>query len=579
MADNLETLIDIRVQGIDNARAARQELEGIGAAAGGGSGGGGAEGAGRAARSTGFAARSSGSRRASRRGFLRQARMGLEALALSATGTVGAMGRLGASLGLFASEGPAGLIALAAVAALAGAYHILTTDTRELEAAHVALAKAIDTANIAHAGKVGAAAQSAFGGGEGAGFWHDFAHALISDNDPRAGLAGEQETVGRQLAASMELRGILEKEGASTVELAKHIDQLRQRYSELTHALAGQIGEMERLRGIATTVRGGGVSPEQGLQATIAALTTSNVAMATAELAAHRMTASLLGVGDATEAFERLHMKLKGISETDIDRLIARAREANSILVGAADAAARAFGGVQRSITQGDRGSGTDVYTRLARGQYGALHEGQATPGELAALIAATQAGPAGGVPIGVMAAGGGTMGITPAGQAELAHQARAADKLSLQVATAIGQGLVSIVSGARTGGVGGAVTGAGSLLSGLASAVPMNLATGSAGLSALGPIGAGVAVGGSLISLFQGLFTSAKPAVVMIDGYSSDAITQQQQIMQVLMGHLNTVISVLSAGAAGPSDIAATLGKLSRTDGLMRIPPGAKIG
>lgn len=129
-----------------------------------------------------------------------------------------------------------------------------------------------------------------------------------------------------------------------------------------------------------------------------------------------------------------------------------------------------------------------------------------------------------------------------------------------------IAQAIASVASGAR-GGISGAVTGIGGALGSL---------SGLSGLAGLGPIGAGVAAGGAVISLLGGLFSSSKPAVVMIDGYSSTAINQQQQIMQILAGFLGLKVDVLSAGSATPEGAAHVLGRMSRLDGGMRLPPGS---
>lgn len=134
------------------------------------------------------------------------------------------------------------------------------------------------------------------------------------------------------------------------------------------------------------------------------------------------------------------------------------------------------------------------------------------------------------------------------------------------QAAAAVAQAIAAIASGLQ-GGVGGALTGLGGALGSL---------SGIGSLGGLGPIGLGIGAGGVLISALQGLFSHSKPAVVLIDGYSSTAISQQNQVMQLLAGVLGIKVDILSAGTAGPDMTAYDLGRRARLDGGMRLPPGA---
>lgn len=178
---------------------------------------------------------------------VRQLRVALDELILSTVGMTGPAGRL---LATFAGLGLNGPLALISIGALAAAYRIATTDTRELEKAHTDLAKAINAANAAHAGRIGQFGQSLYGGGEAPSFWH----LLISDNDPGGGMYSRRETVQQQLASSLELRGQQAAAGRNvgpTSELGKHIELLRHELASLNIAIRGSTEEQKRLRGIA----------------------------------------------------------------------------------------------------------------------------------------------------------------------------------------------------------------------------------------------------------------------------------------------------------------------------------------
>ncbi len=59
-----------------------------------------------------------------------------------------------------------------------------------------------------------------------------------------------------------------------------------------------------------------------------------------------------------------------------------------------------------------------------------------------------------------------------------------------------------------------------------------------------------------------------------MIDGYSSKAMTQQQQLLLALTGFKGVGVSILSAGGDVPLSVYA-LGRQSASDGSLRLPPG----
>ncbi len=88
-------------------------------------------------------------------------------------------------------------------------------------------------------------------------------------------------------------------------------------------------------------------------------------------------------------------------------------------------------------------------------------------------------------------------------------------------------------------------------------------------GLPVIGDIGAVASALGGIFSLFGG----SRPAV-MIDGYSSRALTQQQQLLLALTGYKGVNVNVLSAGG-DTARIAYQLGRDARTDGQSRVPPG----
>lgn len=112
-------------------------------------------------------------------------------------------------------------------------------------------------------------------------------------------------------------------------------------------------------------------------------------------------------------------------------------------------------------------------------------------------------------------------------------------------------------------GDVGGTIGG----LGGIAGAF-----SGLKGLSFLGPVGA---VLGGLGGILGALFGGGKKIEVMIDGYSSKALTQQQQLMLALTGFKGLNVELLSAGG-DVRRIAYELGRQARTNGSTRIPPGA---
>jgi len=78
----------------------------------------------------------------------------------------------------------------------------------------------------------------------------------------------------------------------------------------------------------------------------------------------------------------------------------------------------------------------------------------------------------------------------------------------------------------------------------------------------------------GAAVGLISGLFTSGPPAV-MIDGYSSKAMNQQQQLMLALVGFRGLGISILSAGGGDLSGVVNLIGRQSASDGSLRLPPG----
>ena len=128
-----------------------------------------------------------------------------------------------------------------------------------------------------------------------------------------------------------------------------------------------------------------------------------------------------------------------------------------------------------------------------------------------------------------------------------------------------IGRGVAAALALAG-GAAGGSVAGGISGLGGAASAL-----SGIRGLGALGPVGAVLGGLGGLFSLFGG----KQQVHVMIDGYDSHALSQQQQLMLALTGFKGLSIDVLSSGARDVNRTLYELGRQGRTDGTLRIPPG----
>jgi len=122
-------------------------------------------------------------------------------------------------------------------------------------------------------------------------------------------------------------------------------------------------------------------------------------------------------------------------------------------------------------------------------------------------------------------------------------------------------------ISSARGGGASGALSGIGGLLGTLST-------LGSVGAAA-GPLGiAGAVVGG--LGLLGSLFTHSQPAVVMIDGYSSTALSQQEQLMVALSGFRDVNLDIISP-SAGVDDAMYAIGRRSRLDAVSRLPPGTR--
>jgi hypothetical protein len=158
---------------------------------------------------------------------------------------------------------------------------------------------------------------------------------------------------------------------------------------------------------------------------------------------------------------------------------------------------------------------------------------------------------------VGVMGAGGGRVGAV--------SSSSSAEGRTRDINLAVGAAMATI-SGLARGDAAGAIGGLGSAataLSGmksLASAAPV-----------LGPAGIALSVISSLFSLF-----SSGQATVMIAGYSSKALSQQQQLLLALTGFKGLNIDILSAG--GDVDrVLYALGRAGRTDGNMRVPGGGR--
>lgn len=150
-------------------------------------------------------------------------------------------------------------------------------------------------------------------------------------------------------------------------------------------------------------------------------------------------------------------------------------------------------------------------------------------------------------------------------GESPMAEAARKRERsdTAREIGAVVGATFALIASG--HGGAAAALAGAG----GLASSI--------GGLSALSKTAAsgfgiaGVALSG--IGMLASLFSSGPPTV-MIDGYSSRALSQQQQLLLALTGYKGVNVQVLSAGG-DTARIAYQLGRDARTDSQSRIPPG----
>jgi hypothetical protein len=142
----------------------------------------------------------------------------------------------------------------------------------------------------------------------------------------------------------------------------------------------------------------------------------------------------------------------------------------------------------------------------------------------------------------------------------------RPSDRRNIELAVGAAMSVVSRL--AQAGGAGAAVGGLGSAATALSGL--KGISAGAANI--LGPLGIGL----SALSGIMGLFGGHQQTHVIIDGYDSHALTQQQQLMLALTGFKGLSIDILSAG--GDVDrILYALGRSSRTDGNMRIPPGAR--
>ncbi len=127
-----------------------------------------------------------------------------------------------------------------------------------------------------------------------------------------------------------------------------------------------------------------------------------------------------------------------------------------------------------------------------------------------------------------------------------------------------IGKGVsafLAVAGGVSRGDAGSALAGIGGATSSLSSIKA---------LSSLEPIGTILSGLGGIFSLFS----HATPHVI-IDGYDSRALTQQQQLLVALTGFKGLQVAVLSAGQ-DPRQIAALLGRQSRTDSTSRWVPGS---
>jgi hypothetical protein len=119
MADNFDVLVNIRAQGVESARAARDELKALGDAAGGGAGGAGGGGAASSVDRLGTAFERFEQRGPTR--IIRQASFAFESLAASAIGVEGPVGRVAATMLQFGIGGGVGLVAIGGFAAIGGA--------------------------------------------------------------------------------------------------------------------------------------------------------------------------------------------------------------------------------------------------------------------------------------------------------------------------------------------------------------------------------------------------------------------------------------------------------------------------
>src|SRR5260370_2530228 len=89
-----------------------------------------------------------------------------------------------------------------------------------------------------------------------------------------------------------------------------------------------------------------------------------------------------------------------------------------------------------------------------------------------------------------------------------------------------------------------------------------------SGGLSKLAGGILGAAAGGA-VGRISGLFSSGPPAV-MIDGYSSKAMNQQQQLLLALTGFRGVQVGILSAGGGDVAGTIYMLGRQSASDGSL---------
>ena len=457
---------------------------------------------------------------------LRQMRGALEELTASATGLDPRLARLGSTLSMFGIGGPMGIAAVGGFAAIAFEVKKLVNAADELDKKLLALNTTIATGPAATLLKA-------------QGFQRQAEELATPTGSFLGGLLGGRGMFGE--------RGV---SGDTTA--AEDIGRASERATALTGALlAGREFDRGHARAIEANI--------QKLHQQALAIETANLALDKAKLSTN---ASALALFDLNAKGELLKISLSNLDDPTRRRIELLTRERLAI-----ERANLEREEALRTVGQGPRAeapSGAlDFFTLQARTNM-RLHLGTDVNRNIFGQPIEVPSEGTDLARVGVMGAGGGRVGAT--GDRSSPSSPDTHRNIELAVGAAL-----SVVNGlAGGGGTASAVGGLGSAATALSGL--KGISKGAADI--LGPLGIGLS---ALSGLFSGLFGGHKEVAVMIDGYSSKALTQFQQAMVALTGFKGVDINVLSTGGNDVDRVVYALGRQARTDGMTRIPPGAR--